>query len=424
MNDKKYKLVIAVIQDCVNGNISNKTAAKRLSLSIRQVQRLKKKLEESGPKNLIHAGKGKSNHKGKLAKTSNYDNDFILQTYNKPEYKNVNWHHFQILLKRIGVDVPYKSLYNLLISNGYKSPKRHKKQKIHKRRDRRVCQGELLQTDATPFPWFGFANDRSNYNIHGFIDDATGKPTGLYISKTECMHGYLECFRRTLLYFGIPEAIYADGLRVFFNNDKRNLSIEERYGGMDEKKTRFAEILDELGVELIHAHSSQAKGRIERLWDTLQSRLPVEFALANVTNVNEANDFLETYIFDYCDEFAVEPASTKNMFVRLTEEQRKDDYLDSLLCAKFIRRSDRSCTFSLMNVLFKIEGANPPRNKPIDIVLSVRRGIKVYYKGEFYDVSPLSEKGRPIAKGGDSMESIFDRFVQHNMLKHEKFKEK
>ncbi|GHT81107.1 hypothetical protein FACS1894125_1220 [Actinomycetota bacterium] len=124
------------------------------------------------------------------------------------------------------------------------------------------------------------------------------------------------------------------------------------------------------------------------------------------------------------EEFGKVPFSKRSMFVKLTDNQRKDGYLDALLCKKYIRNSDRLCTFSLMNVLFKVEGANPPRNKPVYIALSIRRGIKAHYKDEFYDVTPISEKGRAVPNDGDSIEAVIDLFIQHNMLKDEKHKSK
>jgi hypothetical protein len=141
-------------------------------------------------------------------------------------------------------------------------------------RERRAGFGELLQTDATPFDWFGRGVP---YTLHGFHDDAIGEILGLYLCERECLHGYLEAFRAVLWNYGAPEALYADRIGIYFVNTKKpeNWTVEEQLAEKTLDKTQFGHVADVLGRELIPAGSPQAKGRIERLWETLQSRPPV-----------------------------------------------------------------------------------------------------------------------------------------------------
>lgn len=289
-----------IIRMCVKGKITAKDAAQRLRLSVRQVENLKKKQREGI--SLLHGNCGRSSVKALPTETK----QSILKIYEEmSKLGAVNFTHFHEILQGKGVNVSYTAMRNVLIHAGKLSPKkrRTKKQK-HKTRERRQKFGELLQTDATPFDWF---QTGETFALHGFIDDARGAVTGLYMSKNECMDGYLEAFRQTLTDYGTPEALYADGLSIFFTKKKaEELTLEEELSGVLVRKTQFGQICDTLGVNLIHARSSQAKGRVERLWETLQSRLPIEFAMRGIKTVEAANAFLrDEYRTIFSERFAV-----------------------------------------------------------------------------------------------------------------------
>jgi hypothetical protein len=158
-----------------------------------------------------------------------------------------------------------------------------------------------LQADASPFDWLG-AGELSS--LHGFIDDGTGTVTGLYLCKNECLLGYLEVTRQTIVNYGIPAEIYPDKASVFFVNVKtEKLTIEEQLEGLAARKTQLGRIMDELNVHMHPAHSPEAKGRVERLWETLQSRLPVELARRGIRTIEQANQFLPVYIRKYNEQF-------------------------------------------------------------------------------------------------------------------------
>ena len=143
----------------------------------------------------------------------------------------------------------------------------------------------LVQTDGTPFDWFNIGN---KYSLHGYIDDATGKILGLYMCENECLMGYLEITRQMLKKYGSPVAIYSDKYSVFFPTSSQKLTTEEQLEGKEKPTTQFHRIMDFLGIELIAASTSQAKGRIERLWETLQDRLVTEFKINNIKTIDDA----------------------------------------------------------------------------------------------------------------------------------------
>lgn len=242
----------------------------------------------------------------------------------------------------------------------------------------------MLQADGTPFDWFG---DGKKYSLHGFIDDATGKITGLYMCKNECLLGYLEVLRQTIENYGIPISLYPDKYSVFFPPKKVNdhITLEEQLNGREKGITQFGRIVEDLGIEMFAASSPQAKGRIERLWETLQSRLVTEFRINQITNMEKANEFLKEYIKKYNKKFSVTAQNTKSVYLKLPK--RYD--LDELLCVKFERTIDNAGIFSLNNSKFQILDKSIPPKSKVQIYLSQKIGMRVKCNNKVYDVEPL-----------------------------------
>lgn len=235
-----------------------------------------------------------------------------------------------------------------------------------------------------PFDWLG---DGKKYSLHGFIDDATGKITGLYMCKNECLLGYLEVLRQTIENYGIPISLYPDKYSVFFPPKKVNdhITLEEQLNGREKGITQFGRIVEELGIEMFAASSPQAKGRIERLWETLQSRLVTEFRINQITNIEKANEFLKEYIKKYNEKFSVTAKSTKSVYLKLPK--RYD--LDELLCVKFERIIVNAGIFSLNNSKFQVLDKSLPPKSKVQIYLSRKIGMRVKCNNKIYDVEPL-----------------------------------
>lgn len=395
-----------IIGMCVKGKITSKDAAQRLKLSVRQVENLKKKQREGV--SLLHGNCGRSSAKALAAEIKQK----ILEEYKAvSELGAVNFTHFHEILQGKGLAVSYTAMRNVLVTAGHASPKKRRKSKVkHKTRERRQKFGELLQTDATSYDWF---QTGETFALHGYIDDARGVVTGLYLSKNECMDGYLEAFRQTLADFGTPEAIYADGLSIFFGKKKNEeLTLEEELSGTFTRKTQFGQICDILGVELIHARSSQAKGRVERLWETLQSRLPIEFALRGIKTAEAANAFLkDEFRAIFNTRFGVN-IDAKSCFVPLP----KSVLLDRLLSYKITRTLDSGGCFSWHGIRFKIE--DKLANCKVTLLISNRLGVVVEYNDVLREVMPISFKNNSIA-ATDSVDAILSRFVFACCLKNE-----
>jgi len=409
MNDKE-KLKKAVIESCINGTMTVKVAADRLGFSERYVKKLKARYKKFGASSMMHGNCGRQPKHAIKAEIKSK----IWSIWNLPEFEECNFTHFQEILEEdYHIKISYTSLHNFLKAKGAKSPRKHKKAKPHNRRQERHSSGELLQVDGTPHQFF--YGDDKEYCLHGFIDDATHQVTGLYMCENECMHGYLEVTRQTFKHFGVPLALYADGSSIFFpKNDK--LTIEEQLAGITEPTTQYGRMMKTLGVDLIHAGSSQAKGRIERLWNTLHDRLRTEFRRHNIKTLDEANKFLLTYIPKFNKKFAIEPKNKQSSFMKLP----KYINLDYLLSVKYTRTVDVSNCFSMNGFIFVVDTKEILHKKKIEICISKRIGLKVRFNDKWYKVIPLSNKQNKSLKSNDSIEAIIQQFVYYNCLKNER----
>jgi len=380
-----------IINKANAGFVTVGDAAKKLGISERQVQRLKKEVKDNGPAALIHKN---SNRKPAHSLTKKTKNE-ILKIRNKAGYRDSNFSHFQELLETIhGISISYNALHCLLTEHGVKSPKTKRRFKPHRRRKRRPQAGSLVQTDASIHDWFGTGTRQA---LHGSIDDATGQITGLYLCKNECMLGYFEVIRRMVEVYGIPDAIYADRHTIFRSPSVDKAKAVDAPLGIKVNETQFGRALSELKIQIIAARSPQAKGRIERLWGTLQSRLPVEFAIREINDINAANEFLKSYIFAFNSEFAVEPEECDSAFLPLDEGV----ILDYILCIKENRVLQPGREFSYGGKLFQLEDAPyvnwlPPK-PTITVMASPHIGIKVSYLNYVFDTK-LAPSKKPIRK--------------------------
>ena len=168
--------------------------------------------------------------------------------------------------------------------------------------------------------------------------------------------------------------------------------------------------MDELGINLIHTGSSQAKGRIEILWNTLHNRLITEFRINNITNMEQANIFLKEYVKKYNKKFKVKPKDNKTAFIPLL----KYINLDNLLTVKYKRTVDNGVCLSLNNFSFKIENIDILLRTRIDVLINKKIAIKVLYKDKVYTVKPIYDKNNIPKEKIESIQNIIADFIYFN----------
>ena len=334
MNGLNDSYVESVIKKAISGKLKTGQAAAKLGISKQYVNRLKKTYAEKGASAFGHGNKGKA----RPWKTDPETEGRILSLY-EGKYAGFNFRHFlEKLNEEEGISITYKPLHRILTSAGFKSPKRHKAKKEkakHPTRPRREHFGELLQIDASIHNWFGDLLPKAT--LHGAIDDATGTVMGLFFDGEETLKGYYEMMWQILNKYGIPEAFYGDNRTIF---EFRKLS--ERNQTVDrDVHINFKRMCRQLGIELITTSVSQAKGRIERLWGTLQSRLISELRLRGITTVAEANSYLPEFMADYNRRFAVKPDMESSVFAPAPSPKEIDFYLST----EFQRVTDNGSSF-------------------------------------------------------------------------------
>lgn len=190
--------------------------------------------------------------------------------------------------------------------------------------------------------------------------------------------------RQCCVDYGIPQTVYSDNHTIFRSPKTGKLTVDELIAGKTVHLTQFGRSMHELGIDLIVAKTPQAKGRIERLWETLQSRLPIELAKREIKTFTDANRFLEQeYRKLFNEKFAVEPEA-ECIFVPLSEKLG----IDSVLCVKHTRKTDVAGTFSFKNRCFQILDQGSPiinARREINVLMNPRYGIRVEYQGRVYE---------------------------------------
>ena len=181
----------------------------------------------------------------------------------------------------------------------------------HPRRPRCAYFGELEQMDATPYEWI----PGQVWHLHLAVDDATGQVTGAYFDTQETLNGYYHVLYQMLLNYGIPYKLFTDRRTVFTYKKKNSPSTDE------DTYTQFAYSCKQLGILLESSSVPQAKGRVERLNQTLQSRLPVELRLAGITTIEAANEFLNSHIKEFNAKFALPLNGIKSVFETQPEKE-------------------------------------------------------------------------------------------------------
>lgn len=296
---QKEQQRLRVVMEVEAGRWSTEQAAEVLGLSLRQVWRLRARYRQGGAAAFAHGNRGRASP-GRLGEETR---SRVRELLSGP-YAGCNDHHMaELLALREGIVLSRKSVERIRREAGVKAARRRRPPRHRSRRDRMPQAGMLVQVDGSPHHWFGPEQPRCT--LLGAIDDATGEVVAAVFRQQEDAQGYLLLLRQVLKAKGIPLDLYHDRHSIFQVNTKQPWSIEEELEGRREP-TQFGRALEELGITGIAAQSPQAKGRVERLWGTLQDRLVQELRLTGVTDIKAGNRFLPQYFKRHNARFAVQ----------------------------------------------------------------------------------------------------------------------
>jgi Helix-turn-helix domain len=258
--------------------------AKLLGISTRQMKRLRRKLKDGGVAGLLHGNRGKL----PWNKTVSEKVKRVLE-FARGRYQGLNDTHLTEKLKeKEKISLSRATVRIVLRQAGIAAVRKRGVKRHYKRRERKAQEGALLLWDGSPHRWF--AHQQEQWNLTAVIDDATGALLHGVFTREEDAQSYLICLRQILLDKGIPLALYMDRHGIFRRNDD-HWSLQEELLG-EQTPTQVGQALRELGIEPIFALSPQAKGRVERLFNTLQDRLVQELRLAAINTPEKATPFL------------------------------------------------------------------------------------------------------------------------------------
>lgn len=340
MSQKELKRV-KVINEVINGNLTQEGAAEKIEISERQVRRLLLRVKEEGDKGLAHKSRGKSSNR-------RYPEDEKEKILGICRAKYVGFGPtlcVEKLRERDKKKLSDETLRKWFVAEKIEYKGRRKGKKFRQWRERKEYFGEMIQMDGSHHDWLEGRGPKMA--LMAFIDDATGKIFCRFYEYEGTIPA-LDIMKRYIKYNGIPHSVYLDKHSTYKSNGK--LSIEDELAGKQWPLSQYGRALKELKIDIIYANSPQAKGRVERLFKTLQDRLIKEMRLENIVSIEEANKFLKKYMHIFNRKFAVEAAKKRDLHRKIS----KGINLDMIFCIKTERVLRKDFTVNHDKKLYQV----------------------------------------------------------------------
>jgi transposase len=370
---------VEVMQRLSRKQMSQQEAGRILDLSTRQIKRLLRAYRAKGAAGLVskHRGRKGNNRLPEEVKKRALD---LLKT--KYQGFGPTLAH-EKLVEREKLKLSDESLRKLMIEEGLWKPRKVKRVVVHQLRERRACFGELVQIDGSPHDWFEGRAPACVLLV--FIDDATGKLVQLLFVECESFFGYCQAAEGYFQQYGKPVAFYSDRHGIFRVNVPST--------GSGEALTQFGRAMQELEIQIICANSPQAKGRVERVIQTLQDRLPKEMRLRGISNITEGNAYLPEFINDFNPRFAVEARSSVNAHRPLTT---KED-LSRILTWQEKRTLSKNLTLQFQKTVYQIQSNRPTyalRNAQVTVCVNAQEELTILYHGKALPYSIYQQQAK------------------------------
>ena len=347
-------------------------AAVQLSISPRHVKRLLKVYRQDGPSGLISKKRGRPSNRKTMDIVRLKVLKIIDQRYSDFSFTLIS----EMLEEEYGINVSRELIRQWLIRSGKHKARNRKKARVHQPRDRRPRFGELIQIDGSSHKWF---EDRGQAcTLIAFIDDATSSLLYMRFVNSETTQAYMEAVRTYLLQYGAPLALYSDRHSIF-----RKAACER----LEENRwSQFERAVLTLDIEMIHANSPQAKGRIERSFGTHQDRLVKLLRLHDISDMEDGNSFLEQrYMKLHNQKFSVDPFSSQNAHIPLTVNRKQ---LDLILTKHYQRKISKNLTVQFENHIYRLitkGSAYSLRGTSVNVIKDLSEGITILHKGKKID---------------------------------------
>lgn len=355
---------LRIIEKVIDKRLTQSEAAMSLNLSIRQVKRLCLSFRLDGHKGLISKKRGLSSNRKIPRELKCRISEIICDKYR--DFGPTLAH--EKLIEKHSIQISLTTIRNIMVEDGIWLPKRARKKRVYQLRERRPCQGELVQLDGSDHKWFEERGPRCTLLV--FIDDATSQ-VHLRFVRSENTFDYMRATEEYLLKNGRPIALYTDKHGVFRVN-KQNIQKRDSF-------SQYGRALKELGINLICANTPQAKGRVESANKTLQDRLVKELRLNNISSIEEANRFLPSFIEDYNKRFSIKAKNPTN-----THRPIKGFDLHRIFTLKETRKLSKNLILQYKNNLYQIKTERPSyalHKATVEVLESQNGDIRIEYKG-------------------------------------------
>lgn len=350
----KIQKRIEVLDLLAANQITSKQASQQLKITIRQIGRIAKRYKKEGVSGLYSKKIGQHSNNKFPDAVKNCFTRIVREKYSDfgPTFAH------EKLTELHDAEFSIETLRKWMIEERIWTPHIKPQERQHPLRTRRSCVGELVQIDGSKHLWF---EGRGEYSVLLVaIDDATSTILSARFVTVENAENYLRMFKEYFKEHGLPASLYSDKHGIFKVNAK----------GCEDNETQFKRIVEALGINLIHAHTPQAKGRVERVFRTLQDRLVKELRLVGIDTIEAANAFLIEYLPKHNEKFSEPPASEIDKHIPLT---LSDEELDKALAFKHQRQVRNDYSISYNSEKFDLYTHDP----------------MPYLKGEYIDVLEL-----------------------------------
>jgi transposase len=358
---------LEVMERLQEKRMKQQTAAEILGVSIRQVKRLLRAYRREGAAGLVSKQRGKPSHHQLERETERAAIDLLKGRY--ADFGPTLAH--EKLVEKHGMKLCLGSVRRIMIEEGLWKAKRARKLEVHAMRERRACFGELEQMDGTDHDWFEGRSERCTLLV--MIDDATGQLGALLFVPEESFFGYCALLRQYLAAHGRPAGLYTDKHSIF------RVNIPNVSSG--DNLTQFGRAMQSLEIPILCANTPQAKGRVERVNQTLQDRLVKEMRLRHISTLRQGNAYLPEFIADFNARFAVQPRSSRDAHRPVLAHQD----LDHILAWQEPRTISKNLTVQFKNVVYQIQTDRPTyalQKAPVTVCEDADGGLRILYKAK------------------------------------------
>ncbi len=387
MLNSKEQYKLEIIKSAISGKITNCEAGKLIGVSERQVQRLKNTVRKLGSNGVVHGLKNKRGNHSSVARFKDKVLDLVRHKYSdfRPSFASEKMSEIE------NISVKPETLRLWMVEAGMWKARKKKYHKYFSFRERKDYFGEMLQFDGSYHKWFenrlvDSSGDPVYTCLLASIDDATGI-INLKFDMNESVFSVFNFWKEYIIQSGKPLCIYLDKYSTYKVNFK---SAVDNF----ELLTQFQKVLEVLDIKMINANTPQAKGRVERLFGTLQDRLVKELRLNNINAIDEANKYLKNiFVPKFNNKFSVTARKFGDVHRKITKEETKK--LGSIFSLKYTRIVNNDYTIQFKNNFFQLKQIQPVtimQKQEVQIEVWLDNEIKIKFKDKYLNYFTLTHK--------------------------------